>query len=124
MSLSDEQKAEILDWVRACQSAYHIDSTPGHRFGGLGSSLAENQQALLEYIEEVARAIERAATIAAMRRCAEICDELEEHWSDYKDTALLNGDVELSNAASGEPRAARSIAAAIRAEIARLEAEK
>lgn len=73
MSLSDEQKAEILDWVRACQSAYHIDSTPGHRFGGLGSNLAENQEALLDYIEEVARAIERAATIAAMRRCAEIC---------------------------------------------------
>lgn len=47
--------------------------------------------------------------------CATICEELHEHYSGYKDTALLNGDVELSNAASGEPRACETIAAAIRA---------
>jgi hypothetical protein len=47
--------------------------------------------------------------------CAKVCDEMREHWSDYKDTALLNGDVELSNAASGEPRAAEFLAQAIRA---------
>ena len=58
--LSDEQKAEILDWGRACQSSYHIDSTPGHRFGGLGSNLEENQAGLLGYVEEIARAIEQA----------------------------------------------------------------
>lgn len=47
--------------------------------------------------------------------CLTICAELHEHYSGYKDTALLNGDVELSNAASGEPRACEAIAAAIRA---------
>ena len=100
MSLSDEEKAEILDWVRACQSAYHIDSTPGHRFGGLGSNLAENQQAMLDCIEEVSRSIERAATIAAMRRCAEICEEQ----SDWQSSSWA--------------------ARVIRAEIANLGAEK
>jgi hypothetical protein len=49
-------------------------------------------------------------------RCLAICAEMEQHWSDYKDTALLNGDVDLSNAASGEPRAARAIADLIRKE--------
>ena len=47
--------------------------------------------------------------------CAAICDELESFWSAEKDVALLNGDVALSNASSGEPRAARAIAQAIRA---------
>lgn len=47
--------------------------------------------------------------------CASICDELESFWSAEKDVALLNGDVALSNATSGEPRAARAIAQAIRA---------
>ena len=54
-----------------------------------------------------ATALERKATLA-------IIAELREHFSDYKDTALLNGDVDLSNAASGEPRACDAIAAAIR----------
>lgn len=43
-----------------------------------------------------------------------ICEELEQHYSDYAVTALLNGDVDLSNAASGEPRACRAILDAIR----------
>lgn len=47
-------------------------------------------------------------------RCARICDEMGEHWSAYKDTALLNGDYALSNAASGEPRAAEALARLIR----------
>jgi hypothetical protein len=51
---------------------------------------------------------------AALEEAAKVCDEMEQHYSDYKDTALLNGDVDLSNAASGEPRACRFIAAAIR----------
>ena len=54
--------------------------------------------------------------LAAEREaCAAICDELESFWSAEKDAALLNGDVALSNATSGEPRAARAIADAIRA---------
>ena len=59
----------------------------------------------------------RMMTSAAAERdaCAAICDELESFWSAEKDVALLNGDVALSNATSGEPRAARALAAAIRA---------
>ena len=47
--------------------------------------------------------------------CAKVCEEMGGHWSAYKDTALLNGDVALSIAASGEPRAAESLAMLIRA---------
>jgi hypothetical protein len=57
----------------------------------------------------------RAGQLAEREACAKVCDELCEHWGDYKDTALLNGDVDLSNAASGEPRAAARLATAIRA---------
>lgn len=58
-----------------------------------------------------------AGLVAAAEReaCAAICDELESFWATEKDVALLNGDVALSNATSGEPRAARAIAQAIRA---------
>lgn len=58
-----------------------------------------------------------AALVAAKEReaCAQVCDEMQEHWSAIKDTALLNGDVALSNALSGEPRAAEALAAIIRA---------
>ena len=61
----------------------------------------------------------KAAVAEAVRRereaCAALCDEMHEHYSAYKDTALLNGDVELSNAASGEPRACEFLAKTIRA---------
>ena len=58
-----------------------------------------------------------AALVAQAEReaCAAICDELESFWSAEKDVALLNGAAALSNALSGEPRAARAIAKAIRA---------
>lgn len=56
----------------------------------------------------------RMGAEAERERCAAICDEMGEHWSAYKDTALLNGDAELSNAASGEPRAAEALARLIR----------
>ena len=49
----DGWKHELLDWVSACQSAYHIDNTPGHRFGGLGSNLEENRAAVVEYVKEL-----------------------------------------------------------------------
>jgi hypothetical protein len=70
----------------------------------------------LGYGEEVAK-MEREA-------CLTICAELHEHYSGYKDTALLNGDVELSIAASGEPRACEAIAAAIRARSSQVEQAK
>ena len=67
--------------------------------------------------KEDAYPIWQAAHLAGLRamqsRVETVCDELEQHWSDYKDTALLNGNVALSNAASGEPRAARAIKAAV-----------
>lgn len=66
----------------------------------------ENQIQAMERFAELVAANERQAI-------ADICDELERHWSDYKDTALLNDNVALSVAASGEPRAARAIKAAV-----------
>jgi len=64
---------------------------------------------------EALRQLVRGAVEQERERCARICDEMGEHWSAYKDTALLNGDVDLSNAASGEPRAAEALARLIRA---------
>lgn len=54
--LTAQQRTELLDHVSACQSAYHIDSTPGHRFGGLPSNLPENRDALVDFVEELLRA--------------------------------------------------------------------
>ena len=51
---------------------------------------------------------------AVAEECAVLCDELREHYAGLKDVALLNGDIELSNASSGEPRACEAVAAAIR----------
>jgi hypothetical protein len=64
---------------------------------------------------ETAHARMMTSTAVEREACAAICDELESFWSAEKDAALLNGDVALSNASSGEPRAARAIAQAIRA---------
>ncbi|CDY79417.1 hypothetical protein BGLT_02198 [Caballeronia glathei] len=77
VALTEEEKTEILDWVSACQSAYHIDSTPGHRFGGLGSNLDENRAGLIEFVESIvesrapAAAPQHSADIDAMRLDAE-----------------------------------------------------
>jgi hypothetical protein len=62
--MTDEQKQELLDWVSACQSAYYIDSTPGHRFGGIGSNLQKNRDALVEYVEDLIAELE--AKLAAL----------------------------------------------------------
>ena len=57
-----------------------------------------------------------AALVASEEReaCAKLCDEMQEHYASLKDAALLNGDVELSNASSGEPRACEYLAGTIR----------
>jgi hypothetical protein len=77
----------------------------------LGIPKSERIGDVYEYVAWVAW---QAGAKAMQERAAVVCDELHEHYSGYKDTALLNGDVELSNAASGEPRACIAIAAAIR----------
>ena len=48
--LPEGWETELLDWVSACQSAYHIDNTPGHRFGGLGSNLEENRSEIVCFV--------------------------------------------------------------------------
>lgn len=63
--MTDEQKAELLDWVSACQSAYHIEHTPDHRFGGLGGKLQENRDLLVEYVESL---IEEAVPVRVPNR--------------------------------------------------------
>jgi hypothetical protein len=54
--LTDQERTELLDWVSACQSSYHIDSTPNHRFGGLPSNLQENRDGLVEHVESIIEA--------------------------------------------------------------------
>ena len=77
-SLSDEEKSEILDWVSACQSAYHIDSTPGHRFGGLGSNLEDNRAELIACVEGIMsrRATPTPQADAAPSLAKSISDEM------------------------------------------------
>lgn len=62
------------------------------------------------------RLIERlqAAEAAALERAAQVCDEYGDLMAAEKDSALLVGKVDLSNAMSGEPRAAGFLANAIR----------
>lgn len=59
--LPEGWETELLDWVSACQSAYHIDNTPGHRFGGLGSNLEENRSEIICFVRGL---IESHATAA------------------------------------------------------------
>ncbi len=59
--LPEGWETELLDWVSACQSAYHIDNTPGHRFGGLGSNLEENRSEIICFVRGL---IEDSATAA------------------------------------------------------------
>lgn len=49
----NEWEPELLDWVTACQSAYHIENTPGHRFGNLPGVLEANRADLVEYVREL-----------------------------------------------------------------------
>jgi len=65
-ALTEDEERELLDWVSACQSAYHIESTPGHRFGGLPGALEENREALVGYVNELlaARAAHQPAPAA------------------------------------------------------------
>lgn len=68
---------------------------------------------ILPFVERFGELLAEQVAAEERQAIASICDELEAHWSDYKDAALLNDDVALSNAASGEPRAARAIKEAV-----------
>ena len=110
---------DIVDRLRAMQGMGDIQLKA--LMDGVGPQAAEEIERLQGVIAGLRKDFEaahaRMMTSAAAEReaCAAICDELESFWSAEKDVALLNGDVALSNASSGEPRAARAIAQAIRA---------
>lgn len=55
----------------------------------------------------------KARELEIIEACKAVCSELEEYYADYCNTALLNGDVALSVAASGEGRACRAVISAI-----------
>lgn len=61
VAVPDGWQRELLDWVSACQSAYHIDNTPGHRFGGLGSNLEDNRSQLVEYVADLLAAAQKGS---------------------------------------------------------------
>ena len=52
-TLTQAERSAVLDCVSACQSAYHIESTPGHRFGGLPGELTDNRRDLIETVEAI-----------------------------------------------------------------------
>jgi hypothetical protein len=59
----------------------------------------------------------QAAERQALERAAHLCDEYGALMANEKDSALLVGKLDLSNAMSGEPRAAEFLAKSIRALI-------
>ncbi|NLZ11105.1 MAG: hypothetical protein GX086_07225 [Alcaligenaceae bacterium] len=65
--LPEGWETELLDWVSACQSAYHIDNTPSHRFGGLGSNLEENRSEIICFVRGLIES-HAAAAIEADRQ--------------------------------------------------------
>jgi hypothetical protein len=65
---TESWEVELLDWVSACQSAYLIDNTPGHRFGWLPSRYAENRAALVEFVRELLAAAAEGADRNAMAK--------------------------------------------------------
>ena len=80
--LTEAETTELLDWVSACQSSYHIDSTPGHRFGGLGSQLQENRDALVEYVNALIAARAQPAQ-AVPASCGECGKKTSDGWALY-----------------------------------------
>ncbi len=98
--------AEIIAMAR--EAGFDMSNLPSIRASNVYGEVNDELEHFAALVAAKAAADERAA-------CAQVCDEMRAHYSDYKDTALLNGDVALSNAASGEPRACEFLAAAIRA---------
>ena len=75
--LTDAEITELLGWVSACQSSYHIDRTPGHRFGGLGSHLQENRDSLVKYVNALIAARAQPAQAVPVLTEREIEDMYE-----------------------------------------------
>ena len=67
--MNQEEKTELLGCVTACQSAYYIESTPGHVFGGLPGKLQENRDELVNVVQDLLDA--KDAEIASIRKDAE-----------------------------------------------------
>lgn len=82
--LTDAETTELLDWVSACQSSYHIDSTPGHRFGGLGSHLQENRDSVVEYVNALIAARAQPAQAVPVLTRDELHDMRNEARSDVQ----------------------------------------
>jgi len=103
--------AELREALHYTLQAWHYDGISDEH----GSTYAESDRRCDKPDDLSAlEAVKSQARREALMEAATVCDELESHYSAYKDTAMLNGDVGLSNAASGEPRAARFIAAELR----------
>jgi len=81
---------------------------------GVSPTLVGENAPASNFVESLVNAAYVKGVEDARNECVSLCDELEEHYADYASTALLNGDIALCIAASGEPRAARFIAQAIR----------
>ena len=102
--LTDAELAHMLGWQPSIFT--RRDGTMSAQIRAIADEAARREREACKKVADAALAAERQAI-------ADICDELEGHWSDYKDAALLNDDVALGNAASGEPRAARAIKEAV-----------
>jgi hypothetical protein len=75
---------------------------------------AINREAVLQAEIRTLQVQLKEARQTIIERCAALCDEYGELMASEKDSALLVGKIDLSNAMSGEPRAASFLAGAIR----------
>lgn len=86
-------ETELLDCVTACQSAYHIENTPGHRFVTLPGVLEANRADLVEYVRELIASAGTQANaardvLAERRRQAEAEGWLPSHDDEHEGCEL------------------------------------
>lgn len=95
--LTEAEKVELLDWVSSCQSAYHIESTKGHRFGGLPSMLVENRGGLIEYVNGCLRARAALAPSSASTLSPDARFRMDDPGDNDKPTTFYVDEVEVGS---------------------------
>lgn len=110
----EELEAKVIAQQARIEELHHALSMPCDRWNKTQHKIVSKAISTPDDLSALQATIQKTSEMTR-ERASNVCNELEQYWSDYKDAALLNGDITLSNAASGEPRAARAIAEAIRA---------
>lgn len=112
ISVRDKIKGDVIRMAREVGMDAMVGTLVDGKYEPKKNALKRSVPA--EWLECLADKVAVAAATYARDACVRICDEMQEYWAAEKDTALLNGNVQLSNAMSGESRAAESLARLMR----------